>query len=70
MTTLIAFLAGLAGAAIGLSIYHSGKLEGRREQIESSENQRKLRESLCFTNLDAAYRKAQDESLNKLLKKD
>ena len=46
MTTLIAFIAGLAGAAIGLYIYHSGKLEGRREQIEAMENQRKLYENL------------------------
>ena len=70
MTTLIAFLAGLAGAAIGLSIYHSGKLEGRREQIESSENQRKLHESLSLANFEAAFRKAEHEALNKVLKKD
>ena len=61
MTTLIAFIAGLAGAAIGLSIYHSGKLEGRREQIESMENQRKLYESLSLANFEAAMRKAKEE---------
>ena len=62
MTTLIAFIAGLAGAAIGLSIYHSGKLEGRREQIESMENQRKLYESLSLANFEAAIRKATEET--------
>lgn len=62
MTTLIAFIAGLVGAAIGLSIYHSGKLEGRREQIESMENQRKLYESLSLANFEAAMRKAKEEA--------
>ncbi|MBR4008168.1 hypothetical protein, partial [Fibrobacter sp.] len=61
MTTLIAFAVGLAGAALGLYIYHSGKLEGRREQIESSENQRKLHESLSLANFEAAMRKAKEE---------
>ena len=55
MTTLIAFIAGLAGAAIGLYIYHSGKLEGRREQIEAMENQRKI-----YENLSLAMRKAKE----------
>lgn len=62
MTTLIAFIAGLAGAAIGLYIYHSGKLEGRREPIESMENQRKLYESLSLANFEAAMRKAKEEA--------
>ena len=65
MTTLIAFIAGLAGAAIGLSIYHSGKLEGRREQIESMENQRKLHESLSLANFEAAMRKAKEAAQKK-----
>ena len=60
MTTLIAFIAGLAGAAIGLYIYHSGKLEGRREQIEAMENQRKLYENLSLANFEAAMRKAKE----------
>lgn len=60
MTTLIAFIAGLAGAAIGLFIYHSGKLEGRREQIESMENQRKLYGNLSLANFEAAMRKAKE----------
>lgn len=62
MTTLIAFAVGLAGAALGLYIYHSGKLEGRREQIESSENQRKLHESLSLANFEAVMRKAKEEA--------
>lgn len=62
MTTLIAFIAGLAGAALGLSIYHSGKLQGRREQIESMENQRNLYERLSFANFEAAMRKAKEET--------
>lgn len=65
MTTLIAFIAGLAGAALGLSIYHSGKLEGRRAQIESLENQRKLHESLSLANFEAAMRKAKEEAQKK-----
>jgi hypothetical protein len=70
MTTLIAFAVGLAGVALGLYIYHSGKLEGRREQIEAMENQRKLYESLSPANFEAAFRKAEDEALKKVLKKD
>lgn len=62
MTTLIAFIAGLAGAAIGLLIYHSGKLQGRREQIESMENQRNLYERLSLANFEAAMRKAKEET--------
>ena len=62
MTTLIAFAVGLAGVALGLYIYHSGKLEGRREQIESSENQRKLHESLSLANFEAVMRKAKEEA--------
>lgn len=65
MTTLIAFIAGLAGAALGLSIYHSGKLEGRREQIEAMENQRKLCERLSLANFEAAMRKAKEEAQKK-----
>lgn len=60
MTTLIAFAVGLAGVALGLYIYHSGKMEGRREQIESLENQRKLHESLSLANFEAVMRKAKE----------
>lgn len=65
MTTLIAFAVGLAGVALGLYIYHSGKLEGRREQIESMENQRKLYECLSPANFEAAIRKATEETQKK-----
>ena len=65
MTPLIAFIAGLAGAALGLYIYHSGKLGGRREQIESMENQRKLHESLSLANFEAAMRKAKEAAQKK-----
>lgn len=60
MTTLIAFVVGLAGVALGLYIYHSGKMEGRREEIESLENQRKLHESLSLANFEAVMRKAKE----------
>ena len=65
MTTLIAFAVGLAGVALGLYIYHSGKMEGRREQIESLENQRKLHESLSLANFEAVMRKAKEEAQKK-----
>lgn len=61
MTTLIAFVAGLAGAALGLSIYHSGKMEGRREQIASDENHRKLIESMHISSFEALQRKFEEE---------
>lgn len=54
-------IAGLAGAALGLSIYHSGKMEGRREQIASDENHRKLIESMHFSSFEALQRKFEEE---------